>query len=213
MYDVSQSELVEKVAEELKKIPEIKPPAWAGFVKTGPSKERPPTNPDWWFVRVASILRNVRKFGPIGVSKLRTKYGGRKNLGAEPEHFYKGSGSIIRKIFQQLEKAQLLKQEEKKGHKGRVITPKGISLLDKAASQLYKLKPKEEKEVIEKEKPLEKKEEPKKEPIEKKSVEKEIKKEPVKEKATEQKPKEQPKKEEKKEQPIKKPTVQKKTNN
>jgi small subunit ribosomal protein S19e len=138
IYDVDQSELVEKTAEELKKIPEIKPPTWAPFVKTGAHKERSPVDKDWWYFRAASVLRMVYKLGPIGVSKLRTKYGGKKNRGVKPEKFYKGSGNIIRKVLQQLEKAGFVKNEQKSKYKGRLITGKGRSFLDKIATQLIK---------------------------------------------------------------------------
>ncbi len=135
MYDADSQELIGKAAEELKKIPEIKPPEWAAFAKTGMHKERPPVNNDWWYMRAASILRTVYRLGPIGVSKLRTKYGGKKNRGVKKEHFFKGSGNILRKSLQQLEKAGFVKFTEKGVHKGRVITPKGKSFLDKIASQ------------------------------------------------------------------------------
>jgi small subunit ribosomal protein S19e len=147
MYDVELQELILKTAEELKKVPEVKPPVWAAFVKTGMHKERPPMNNDWWYLRTASVLRTVYRFGPVGVSKLRTKYGGKKNRGHKKEHFYKGSGNILRKSLQQLEKAGLVKFAEKGVHKGRVITPKGKSFLDKIASQIYGIKPKEVKSV------------------------------------------------------------------
>ncbi len=134
--DVPAQELIEKVAEKLKKIETIKPPEWARFVKTGMHKERPPVRDDWWYVRAAAVLRSVYKLGPIGVSKLRRKYGGLKNRGFASEHFYKGSGSIIRKILQQLEKAGLVKQEEKGVHKGRSLTKQGFELLTKTAEEL-----------------------------------------------------------------------------
>lgn len=136
MYDAEPNELIQKAAQELKKIPDIKPPLWAAFAKTGTHKERPPSNKDWWHVRTASILRSVYRLGPIGVSKLRTKYGGKKNRGVAKERSYKGSGSIIREALQQLEKAGFVKQTQKGFHKGRVVTPKGKSFLDKIASQL-----------------------------------------------------------------------------
>lgn len=138
IYDVSANELVEKAAEKLKEIPEIKPPAWASYVKTGQSRERPPAREDWWYVRSAAVLRSVYRLGPVGVSKLRTKYGGRKNRGVAGERAYKGSGNILRKIMQQLEKAELVKQTVKGVHKGRIITPKGKSLLDKISSEISK---------------------------------------------------------------------------
>src|SRR3989338_2512307 len=131
IYDVPQGELTEKAAQELKNVSEIKPPVWASFVKTGASKDRPPMKRDWWYMRTASVLKNLYKQGPIGVSKLRKKYGGKKNRGYKPERFYSASGNILRKILQQLEKAGFAKKAEKGVHKGRVITPKGMSFLDK----------------------------------------------------------------------------------
>ncbi len=117
----------------------VQPTSWSRFVKTGRSRERLPENPDWWYARAAAVLRSVAERGPIGTEKLRTKYGSKKNRGHKPERFYKGSGSIIRKILQQLENAGLVKQGVKSGHKGRIMTPKGMSLLDKSAIQIMKM--------------------------------------------------------------------------
>ncbi|MCE4617513.1 MAG: 30S ribosomal protein S19e [Desulfurococcales archaeon] len=129
-------ELIKRVAERLKKMNEIKPPAWAHYVKTGVHKERPPEQIDWWYVRAASILRKLYKTGkPVGVERLRVIYGGRANLGSRPEHFRRASGSIIRKILQQLEKAGLVKKVR---GEGRILTPKGISLLDNTAYEILK---------------------------------------------------------------------------
>ncbi|MGB9675049.1 MAG: 30S ribosomal protein S19e [Candidatus Nanoarchaeia archaeon] len=135
--DVPAQELAKEVAQELKQ--KIKPPAWAQFVKTGVHKERPPLAEDWWFTRAASILRTIYRYGPIGVSRLRTKYGGAKNRGVKPERFRKASGAIIRKILQQLETAGYITKSNTK-KKGRVITPAGLSLLTKAALKIKKLK-------------------------------------------------------------------------
>lgn len=140
---VDPSKLIDKAAAELKKQKLVQPEAWSLFVKTGHSKERLPDHPDWWYARAASILRNVARLGPVGTQKLRTKYGGRKNRGHRPEKFFPGSGAIIRTILQQLETAGFIKQTQKGAHKGRIITPKGISFLDKLAIQLLKEKHKE----------------------------------------------------------------------
>ena len=144
MYDVAVQELILKAAEELKKIPEVRPPEWAAFAKTGMFKERPPMDNDWWYLRSASVLRTIYRLGPIGVSKLRTKYGGKANRGVKKEHFYKGSGSILRKSLQQLEKAGFVKFVEKGVHKGRIVTPRGRSFLDKISSQIQNQMPKQE---------------------------------------------------------------------
>ena len=136
IYDCDLSELIEKASEELKNTESIKAPEWAPFVKTGMHKERPPIKSDWWYMRAASILKQVYKYGPIGVSKLRTKYGGKKNRGVKTEHFYRGSGSIIRKIMQQLEKEGFVKKDLKSVHKGRSITAKGKKFLDDVAGKI-----------------------------------------------------------------------------
>tara|TARA_Y100000310_G_scaffold344780_1_gene459469 strand:+ start:9126 stop:9614 length:489 start_codon:yes stop_codon:yes gene_type:complete len=125
----STQETIEKASKKLKSIQEIQPPKWASHVKTGPFKERIPEKRDWWHVRAAAILRKTHILGPIGVSKLRTKYGGKKNRGSKPEKFGKASGNHLRKILQQLEKANLVEQKTVRNYKGRIITKKGKELL------------------------------------------------------------------------------------
>ena len=142
IFDVNQNALIEKVAKELAKSSEIKAPAWTVFAKTGTHKERPPMRNDWWDMRAAAILRRIYMKGPLGVSKLRTMYGGKKDRGMQPEIFKRGSGSVARKILQQLEAAGFAKQVEKSTHKGRIITPKGKALMDKAATVVQKETPK-----------------------------------------------------------------------
>lgn len=129
IYDKDVNELIEQVAQELKKV--IKQPEWSVFVKTGAGKERPPEHKEWWYLRAASILRKIYILGPIGVEKLKTKYGNKKNRGHKPEKFVKGSGKIIRVILQQLEQAGFVEKNEKSKRKGRILTAKGRSFLDK----------------------------------------------------------------------------------
>lgn len=126
VYDVNQNKLVTSLASEIKKIKNLEMPKWAEFVKTGANKERPPIQPDWWYMRTASILRNIYINGPVGVEKLRNRYGSRKNKGHKPEKKVKSSGKIVRTILQQLEKEELIQKQPK----GRVISQKGKKLLD-----------------------------------------------------------------------------------
>lgn len=134
VYDKDPNVLIEKTAKEMEKVEEIKAPEWAIFVKTGVHKERPPVQDNWWNLRAASVLRKIfLSKGPIGVSKLRIKYGGKKNRGHKPDIFRKGSGNILRKILQQLEQAGFIEKKEIKGHKGRVITSKGKKFLNSLA--------------------------------------------------------------------------------
>jgi len=121
--EVDPQVLIKRMSEELKKM--IPMPEWAKYVKTGVSRERPPEDPNWWWVRSASILRRIALDGPVGVQRLRTYYGGLKRLGHQPAHFRKGSGKIIRVILQQLESIGFVKKEKK----GRTITPEGLKFI------------------------------------------------------------------------------------
>ena len=136
ILDVNVCKLITEAGKALKLQKVVNMPDWAKFVKTGTAKERCPIDEDWWYYRAASILRKVYLDGPIGVSKLRTKYGSKKNRGHKPEEFRRASGKIIRLILQQLEKSELVKTDMKDVHKGRVITPKGKSFLDKVATTI-----------------------------------------------------------------------------
>lgn len=140
-YDVPADILISKITEELKKETEIKPPEWATYAKTGVHKESSPTQEDWWYIRAASVLRKIYMYGPIGVSKLRIAYGGRNRRGVKPETFARGSGAVIRKVLQQLEKAGYIQKQSGHGSKGRVfvgrvITSKGHSFIDKLSSEI-----------------------------------------------------------------------------
>jgi len=122
------------LAEELKKISEFKVPEWAYFVKSGVSRQRVPEDKDFWYKRTASILRQLYIHGVVGVSKLRTRYGSRKNRGVRPARFRKASGKIIRTILQQAEAAKLVEKVEK-GQHGRRLTVKGKEFLDSIKTQ------------------------------------------------------------------------------
>ena len=135
VYEIDAQEYNLKLAEALKEIPEFEEPEWAAFIKSGPSKERPIEDPDFWLKRSASILRNIYKKGSVGVNRLRTKYGSKKDRGMKPERFKKGSGKIIRVILQQADAAGFTEiQKPIKGVRskkpGRILTDKGKKFLE-----------------------------------------------------------------------------------
>jgi len=137
VYDVSADLLIRKVAEALKSRQEIKPPAWTAFAKTGVHKELPPEDPDWWYVRSAAVLRRVYVDGPLGVQRMRSFYGGKKDRGSRPNAFRKGSGSVLRKSLQQLEACKFVVHDKT----GRRISPEGQSFMDALALDTVKNPP------------------------------------------------------------------------
>ena len=133
--EAPSQKLVEELALRLEKeVPEISPPEWSQLAKTASFKQRPPSDPKWWYKRAASILRVIYVKGPIGISKLRSRYGGRKDLPMRKAHYARSGSSAIRKILHQLGAAGLIAPEKK----GRAITPKGRSMLDSVAKEMLR---------------------------------------------------------------------------
>ena len=122
------------LATALKEIPEFEKPTSVDFVKTSTHKERPSVDPDFWYNRAASILRQIYIHEVVGVERLRTRYGGKKNRGVKPSEFRKSGGKIIRTILQQAELAELV--EKVKGKKtGRQLTIQGKKVLELCSPQ------------------------------------------------------------------------------
>jgi small subunit ribosomal protein S19e len=138
VFDADANKFIDALKEQLKEFPKIVAPEWVMFVKTSVSKEKAPTQEDFWYIRTASILRFIYVHGPRGVSRLRIKYGSRKNRGTKQEKTFKGSGKIIRVILQQLEEEGLLRKVMRGKRKGRELTPKAMKLMDNTAYKVIK---------------------------------------------------------------------------
>jgi small subunit ribosomal protein S19e len=134
-YDVPASRLLPRVATELRDRKLVSPPAWSAYAKTGVSRQQAPTQPDWWYLRSASVLRKIYLKGTTGVQRLSADYGGRRDRGSAPYHSRTGSRAILREIVQQLEKSGLLRVYK---NRGRGISAAGLKLLDGAARTALK---------------------------------------------------------------------------
>ena len=135
VYELPAQEYNLKLAEALKKIPEFESPEWVAFVKSGPAKERPIDDEDFWHKRAASILKQVYKKEIVGVNRMRTKYGSKKNRGYKPEKFKKAGGKIIRTILQQADAAGFTEIAKavrgvRSKKPGRQLTPKGKEFME-----------------------------------------------------------------------------------
>ena len=132
-HDVPSGKLIAALAEQMKGTAGVEVPDWARLAKTGSHAERPPSDSDWWFTRAASLLRKLYLHGPVGLGDLERAYGGSKALKYYPKHHRDAGGSSIRKILKQLEQAELVS----KTPKGRILTPKGHAMLDKASKEIF----------------------------------------------------------------------------
>ena len=133
VLEVDASEFIGRAATKLK-ASNVQKPKYVELVKSGAGKERAPADQDFWYVRCASILRQVYLNGPLGVSALRTRYGNRKRHVIHTHHHFRAGGSLIKDAFDALEKLGYVK---KTGH-GRVITPTGKSFVDKVSNEIVK---------------------------------------------------------------------------
>jgi small subunit ribosomal protein S19e len=133
VFDVPPGLLIERLKDQLEKDAKIKPPEWAKFSRTGVHTEKAPVQRDWWYRRVAAVLRKVYVNGPIGSAHLAAEFGGRRDDGSAPYHPRRGSRSIAREAMQQLESLGYLSKLERRG---RTITPAGRKLLDNLAHEI-----------------------------------------------------------------------------
>ena len=78
-------------------------------------------------------MRKLYLHGPVGLGDLERAYGGSKALKYYPKHHRDAGGSSIRKILKQLEQAELVT----KTPKGRVLSPKGRGMIDKASKEVF----------------------------------------------------------------------------
>ena len=131
VYSMNANEYNSKLAEALKGLEGIKQPEWSLYVKTGVSKKLPPLDNGFWFKRTASILRQIYVNKVVGVNRLKTRYGSKKNRGMKPEKFVKASGKIIRVILQQVEGEGLIEKVNESGKRaGRRLTDKGKEFME-----------------------------------------------------------------------------------
>lgn len=120
------------LAKALKDVSEFSKPEWVDFVKSSTHKQRPIFDEDFWHKRAASILRQIYIHKILGVERMRTRYGGRKDMGMKPPRFKKSGGKIIRVILQQAELAGFV--EKSTGKKaGRQLTNNGKDFLEGVA--------------------------------------------------------------------------------
>ncbi|KAK7936729.1 40S ribosomal protein S19 [Apiospora hydei] len=129
--DVDAQKFIMNYSSFLKRQGKLPIPGWVDTVKTGPSRELPPQDIDWFYVRAAAVARHVYMRKTVGVGRLRKVHGTAKNRGVRPSKHVDASGGVDRKVLQALEKIGVVEIDEEKG--GRRITQSGQRDLDRIA--------------------------------------------------------------------------------
>lgn len=131
--DVSAAEFIAAFAAHLKKKGEVELPEYVTYVKTGVGREMPPLDPDWFYVRMASVARKIYLNKGLGVGALAHWYGKTHVHGNKPQHHAKASRKVIRDALTQLEKLELV---EKTDNGGRAVTSFGQRNMDTVAKSI-----------------------------------------------------------------------------
>ena len=117
---------------------------WSQYVKTACYKDLAPYDSDWLYVRAASVGYQLYIRGKVGISALKTHYGGKQRNGVRPPKHHQGAGKVIRYCLKQLVEAGLVGEIEYHGEDGKrqsggkLLTPKGITDMDRIASKIVK---------------------------------------------------------------------------
>merc|ERR1711874_861376 len=69
--DVDQHKFVRALAAFFKKSGKVKQPEWTDLVKTAVFKELAPFDEDWFYIRMASLVRHIYIRSPIGVKTVK----------------------------------------------------------------------------------------------------------------------------------------------
>ena len=133
LKDVPADKFVTAYAAHLKKAGTLTVPKWTNVVKTATFKELSPYDPDWYYIRAASVARQVYLNRGVGVGHLTIRYGGAARRGNKPNRFQRGNALIARSVLQNLEKLGLV---EKTPTGGRRITQSGQKELDTIATSI-----------------------------------------------------------------------------
>ncbi|KAH3767014.1 40S ribosomal protein S19-3 [Pelomyxa schiedti] len=139
LKDLAPESFIYAYAKHLKRQNKVKLPPYVDLCKLGVHKDLAPTNPDWYYIRAASVARKLYLQGGKGVGRFRRIYGGRKRRGSKPSITVRGSGAVIRHILHNLESIGVA--EKDKSHGGRKLSLKGRHQMDAVSRTVIAAKP------------------------------------------------------------------------
>ena len=100
--DIAAADFIKAYAAHLKKGGRLVLPDWVDSVKTGYGRELPPLDPDWFYVRAASLARKIYLNKGLGVGALAHWYGKTVAKRNTPQKHAVASRKIIRSLLRQV---------------------------------------------------------------------------------------------------------------
>ncbi len=128
--DVPANKWIKAMAAQFKREGKILVPTCTDFLKTSHGRERAPQNHDWYYYRVASVLRHIYLRPGTGYGGMSKSFGNKKNKGSKPEATVRAATGPIHWACKSLEGLKLITKG--KG-KGRVLTRTGRKTADSVA--------------------------------------------------------------------------------
>lgn len=102
IYEVRPERFNVALKSYLKSSNKIVLPQDYDIIKTGESRELAPSDDDWYYMRAASIVRQIAKKGGVTSEFLAEKYGSRKNRGCRPSKYVPAHREIGDSVLENL---------------------------------------------------------------------------------------------------------------
>lgn len=104
VYRTPAVPLLNAIVDVLKTNESITLPQNYDLIKTGFGRQYSPDSPDWFYTRMAAIVRQAMCKGRVSLKGLAFRYGNRKNRGVRPSCFAKASNFVNGSAIAELEK-------------------------------------------------------------------------------------------------------------
>lgn len=124
VHRVKHTDLLKAIEDNLKDNSSIELPKNHDIIKTGRGRQNSPTSPDWFYARMAAIVRVVLKNGRVNLKTCCSRFGNRKDRGVKPTAFARGSKYVNASALNQLQAIGWLEKEgdvSKLAEKGKEV--------------------------------------------------------------------------------------------
>ncbi|AFM99424.1 ribosomal protein S19 [Encephalitozoon hellem] len=123
IYEVRPEKFNEALKSYLKSTNMVVPLQDYDIMKTGTGKEQAPIEDDWYFTRMASIVRQISIKGAVTPEFLAKRYGTRKNRGCRPSKYVNAFPEIGISVLENLKNMGWINEHSKDmlTEKGRTV--------------------------------------------------------------------------------------------